>query len=152
MTSPLIERLEVTLAVAAMLATASGFPVGRGQKPQDEPPYYLLYSAPMDLSGAPFTDLNEDASLVYQVTSVSGPSTAVISSAGYLDQVELMADRARTAFLGRDPITRRWINPLTVDGFRNIGRSLETEPGGTSDPSDAIISYVQRFRIDWTPA
>lgn len=152
MTSPLIERLEVTLAVAAMLATASGFPVGRGQKPLDEPPYYLLYSADTDLSGAPFTDLNEDASLVYQVTSVSGPSTRIISSTGYLDQVELMADRARTAFLGRDPITRRWANALTVDGFRNIGRRLETEPGGTSDPSDAIISYVQRFRIDWTPA
>lgn len=147
----MIQRLLVTKAVAAMLADASGMPVGRGQNPKAEPPYYLLYSVDTNLSGAPFTDLNEDASLVYQVTAVSGPASGVISSAGYLDQAEWMADKARDAFLGRDPVTGRWKHPLTVPGYRVMCRELETEPGGTSDPTDGIISYVQRFRLDWTP-
>jgi len=147
-----IQKRLATKAVAALLSTACGLPVGRGQKPQGEPPYYILYSLDTALSGAPFTDMNEDASLVWQVTSVSGPSSTVISSTGYLDQAELMADKARTALLERDPATRRWKNQLEVPGYRDMCRELETEPGGTSDPTDAIISYVQRFRIDWTPA
>lgn len=148
----MIEKLKATKAVAAMLATASGLPVGRGQKPQSEPPYYILYSLDATVSGAPFPDFNEDASLVWQVTSVSGPSSTTISSTGYQDQVEWMADKARKAFLERNPSTRQWVNTLTVPGYRDMCRELETEPGGTSDPTDAIISYVQRFRIDWTPA
>ena len=148
----MIEKRKATKAVADMLATVSKLPVGRGQKPQGDPPYYILYSLDTTLDGAPFTDLNEDASLVWQVTSVSGPDPAVISSAGFLDQAELMADIARKAFLERDPATRKWVNQLEVPGYRDMCRELETEPGGTSDPSDAIISYVQRFRIDWTPA
>ena len=148
----MIGKVDASIAVATMLSETTGFPVGRGQKPQGEPPYYILYSLDTQLDGAPFTDLNEDASLVWQVTSVSGPSSSVISSTGFQDQTELMADKARKAFLERNPATGQWVNPLTVDGYRVMCRELETEPGGTSDPSDAIISYVQRFRIDWTPA
>ncbi|MFK0288238.1 hypothetical protein ACIQVL_48375 [Streptomyces sp. NPDC090499] len=148
----MISRRLATLAVAEMLGTVTELPVGRGQKPQGEPPYYILYSVDASVDGAPFTDLNEDASLVWQVTSVSGPSTSVISSTGYLDQAELMADLARAAILERSPVTGLWVNSLTVPGYKVICRELETEPGGTSDPSDAIISYVQRFRLDWTPA
>jgi hypothetical protein len=96
--------------------------------------------------------LKEDASLVYQVTSVSGPSSSVISSTGYLDQAEWMADAARDAFLLRHPATGLWLHSLDIPGYRDICRELETEPGGTSDPADAIISYVQRFRIDLSPA
>ena len=149
----MIEKHLATKAFADLLATASGLPVGRGQKPANtQPPYYILYSLDTQVSGAPFTDLSEDASLVWQITSVSGPNSAVISSAGYLDQAELMADKARKAVLERNPITRKWVNPLSVPGYRDMCRELETEPGATSDPTDAIISYVQRFRIDWTPA
>jgi hypothetical protein len=39
-----------------------------------------------------------------------------------------------------------------VPGAKVICRELDTEPGGTSDPSDAIMSYVQRFRFDLTAA
>ncbi|MFF7476680.1 hypothetical protein [Streptomyces sp. NPDC008092] len=148
----MIGKLDASIAVATMLGEVTGLPVGRGQKPQGEPPYYILYSLDTNLSGAPFTDLNEDASLVWQVTSVSGPSSSVISSTGFLDQAELMADKARAAFLERNQVTGQWVNSLTVPGYKAMCRELEAEPGGTSDPSDAIISYVQRFRIDWTPA
>ena len=147
----MIERLPVTMALSALLTSATSIAVGRGRKPKDtEPPYYLLHALPAAYSGAPFTDLNEDSSLVYQVTSVSGPNPVNPDSHGVADQAEWMADKARTAILGRDPATRLWLHELSIPGVRVIGRSLDTEPGGTSDQSDAIMSYVQRFRFDLT--
>lgn len=149
----MIVRLPVTMALSALLASASGLPVGRGSKPTNaNPPYYLLYALPAEVSGAPLADEHEDASFVYQVTSVSGPDPTKPDSRGVADQAEWMGDKARTAILGRDPVTGLWLHTLTIPGAKVIGRSLDTEPGGTNDPSDAIMSYVQRFRFDLTPA
>ncbi|WP_097964954.1 hypothetical protein [Streptomyces sp. or20] len=149
----MIARLPVTMALSALLASATNLPVGRGSKPLNAaPPYFLLHAMPAALSGAPLADENEDASLVYQVTSVSGPDPSKQDSRGVADQAEWMADKARTAILGRDPATGLWLRPLTIPGANVIGRSLDTEPGGSSDPADAIMSYVQRFRFDLTPA
>lgn len=150
----MIARLPVTIALSALLASATGFPVGRGRKPIDaaSPPYYILYSLPTTLSGAPLADENEDASFVYQITSVSGPDPSKPESFGLADQAELMGDKARAAVLGRDPETGLWLNELTVPGAKVFGRSLDTEPGGTSEPNDAIMIYVQRVQIDLTPA
>ncbi|MEZ7005670.1 hypothetical protein [Streptomyces sp. AD55] len=148
----MIDRRRVTTAVADLLRTGTGMPVGLGRMPQAQPPYYLLYSVATTLSGAPFADEHEDISLIYQVTSVSGPDPKTVSSTGTLDQAEWLADKARQAILRRDPTTGQWTNPLNIPGAKVIRRSLETEPGGTSDPNDAIISYVQRFRFDLTPA
>ncbi|MFD8470409.1 hypothetical protein ACFV10_35490, partial [Streptomyces cyaneofuscatus] len=125
----MISRLPVTMALSAVLASATKFPVGHGRKPANAiPPYYLLYAITAQTSGAPFADMNEDISLVYQVTSVSGPNPDKPNSHGVADQVELMADAARTAFLGRSPATGLWLNTITVPGARVIGRSLDTEP------------------------
>lgn len=149
----MIARLPVTMALSALLASATNLPVGRGSKPPNvAPPYLLLYAMPAELSGAPLADEHEDASLVYQVTSVSGPDPSKQDSRGIADQAEWMADKVRTAILGRDPVTGLWIRSLTIPGVKVIGRSLDTEPGGSSDPADAIMSYVQRFRFDLTPA
>ncbi|MEU9014245.1 hypothetical protein AB0D12_31650 [Streptomyces sp. NPDC048479] len=149
----MIDRLPVTMALSAMLATASGMPVGRGRRPTGaEPPYYLLYAMPVTLSGPPLEDENADASLIYQVTSVSGPTTELPDSYGTQDQAEWMGDKARQVFLGRDPGTGLWLYPLSVTGARNTARSLDIEAGAMNDPADAIISYVQRFRFDLTPA
>lgn len=156
----MIDRRPVTTAVAAMLATASGMPVGRGRIPRStadptklvDPPYYVLYLVDAALGGAPLADDNEDLTLIYQVTSVSGPNPAEPGSSGTTDQTEWMADKARKAFLARDPGTGLWVNTLTVAGAKVTGRRLDTEPGGTNDPADAIISYVQRFGIDLTSA
>jgi hypothetical protein len=145
-----IARLPVTMALSALLASATDFPVGRGRKPLANPPYYLLHSLPAVYSGAPFTDRNEDATLIYQVTPVSGPDPNTPDSYGVADQAELMADLARKAVLGRDPATGLWLHALTIPDAKVIGRSPDAEPGGTSDPSDAIMSYVQRFRFDLT--
>lgn len=154
----MIEKRLVTDWVETTLAAASGMPVGRGRQPTDgkPPPYYLLYSVDTQVSGAPFADLNEQASAVYQITSVSGPDPNVPQSTADLDQLEWMADKARTTFLGRNPGTGLWLHPFTVPGVSCMIRSLEVEwggqPGGTSEQEAAIMTYVQRFRFGLTAA
>lgn len=149
----MIAVLPVTMAVHALLTSATGKPVGRGRRPGTTvPPYYLLHLVGVDTTGPPLADLHEDVSLVYQVTCVSGPDPNVQGSAGSDDQTQWLADKARTALLGRDPNTGVWLHPLTVPGAKVIGRRPETEPGGTSDPPDAIMSHVLRVRVDLTPA
>lgn len=151
----MIDKRPVTNAFATMLATATSLSVGRGKMPTTVPRphyYYVLYSLTTDLSGPELADLNEDLSLVYQVTSVSGPDPDEPDSAGTVDQAEWLADKARKAVLGRDPNTGLWLHTLTVTGAKVMTRALDTEPGGTNDPADAIISYVQRFRLGLTPA
>jgi hypothetical protein len=153
-----IEKRLVTNWAADTLAAASGMPVGRGRKPTDdaEPPYYLLYSVDTSVGGAPFADRNEQASFVYQITSVSGPDPDVPQSTATQDQTEWMADRARIAFLGRDPATGLWLHPMTLPGLSCMTRSLDVEfggvPGGTSEQEAAIMTYVQRFRFNLTTA
>lgn len=147
----MIARLPVTMAVSALLTSATGRPVGRSRKPLNvAPPYYLLDSVVTTLAGAPFSDMNEDASFIYQVTGVSGPDPDDPDSFGVADQAEWLADKAREAVLGRDPASGLWLHPLTIPGARVIGRSLDIEAGATNDPGDAIMSYVQRFRFDLT--
>jgi hypothetical protein len=153
-----IEKRLVTNWVVETLASASGMPVGRGRQPStgDDPPYYLVYSVDTSVSGAPLADLNEDASLVYQVTSVSGPDLDVGQSTATQEQTEWMADKARSTFLARDPGTGLWLRTFTVPGVSCMTRSLEVEwggqPGGTSEQEAAMMTYVQRFRFGLTPA
>jgi len=151
----MIPRLPVTRALAALIETATGLPVGLGRLPPNapEPPYYLLYSVDGAFSGAPYADRHEDRTLVYQVTCVSGPDDDRPGSHGTEDQAEWMADKVHQAVLGRDPATGRWRHDLNLPaGIRCTGRRPDTEPGGTSDPGDAIMSYVLRFRLDLTAA
>ncbi|MDX3232890.1 hypothetical protein [Streptomyces sp. ME19-01-6] len=148
----MIEKRLVTNALATLLGAATSLPVGRSVMPGSGPPYYVLTPVDTSVSGAPYTDASEDMSLVYQVTAVSGPSASQPGSAGTLEQAEGMADKARTAILGRNAVTGQWLHLLTVTGAFCMCRELETEPGATSDPADGIISYVLRFRLDLTAA
>jgi hypothetical protein len=153
-----IEKRLVTDWVETTLSTAAAMPVGRGRVPtlSSVPPYYLLYSVDTHVSGAPLADMSEDGSFVYQITSVSGPDPAFPQSTADLDQLEWMADKARTTFLGRNPTTGLWSYPFTVAGLSCMTRSLDVEwggqPGGTSEQEAAIMTYVQRFRFNLTPA
>jgi hypothetical protein len=149
----MIQRRLVGKAVARTLATVSGMPVGHIAKPPGaEPPYYLLTAISTDLAGAPLADENEDMSVVYQVTAVTGPAPSVPGSHASAEQADWMADTARTAFLARDPDTGLWLHPITVPGAHVYARSLDVEPGGSTDASDAIIDNVQRFKFDLTSA
>lgn len=154
----MIEKRLVTDWVETTLSTAAAMPVGRSRVPtaSSVPPYYLLYSVDTNVTGAPLADMNEDGSFVYQITSVSGPDPDVAQSTADLDQLEWMADKARSTFLGRNPVTGLWLHPFTVTGVSCMARRLEVEwggmPGGTSEQEAAIMTYVQRFRFDLTPA
>lgn len=154
----MIEKRLVTDWMATTLTAATHMPVGDGRAPitGQPPPFHLLYSVDTSVSGAPYADMNEDASLVYQITHVSGPDPSIAQSTADLDQLEWMADKTRKAFLGRHPGTGLWLNPLAVTGIACMRRSLDIEwgaqPGGTSEQEAAIMTYVQRFRFDLTPA
>lgn len=154
----MIERRPVTLLVAAAVKAGSGKPVGLGKIPTADdgitavnPPYHILYSMPLALGGAPLADMNEDVTLTYQVTSVSGPDPAIPQSVPSVEQAEWMADKARTALLGRDPATGLWLHTIAPAGWSCMGRRLDIEPGAADSPQSAIISYVQRFQFDLTP-
>ncbi|HEX5566597.1 MAG TPA: hypothetical protein VFY14_06650 [Streptomyces sp.] len=150
----MIDRRQVTKALLALTPAATGLPCGDGAAPVGgvEPPYYVLYALHATYSGAPFADLHEDASLVYQWTCVSGPDKTRPGSRGSRDQAEWMADKVRRALLGRDRTTGAWLHPLTVPGAHCTGRSLDTEPGGRNEPADAIMGYDVRIRFDLTAA
>ncbi|MFC7794657.1 hypothetical protein [Streptomyces cinereoruber] len=149
----MIDRLPVTKAVADTLAAVSKMPVGRGAAPPGkEPPYYLLTTISTTPSGSPLADDHSELSVVYQVTAVTGPAATTPGSYAVADQAEWMADKARAAFLARHPDTGQWLHPITVPGAKVYARSLEIEPGGSNDETDAIINNVQRFRVDLTPA
>ncbi|TXS39689.1 hypothetical protein [Streptomyces sp. t39] len=150
----MISRRKFSRAACQLLAAESEMPVGRGKAPVDveHPPYYLAYAMGLELPNETLADEHADASIVIQFTAVSGPDPEIPDSGGNLDQVEWMADKAREVFLARDPATGLWLHEINVPGVRVYGRSLETEAGGTNDPADAIIGYVQRFRFDLTPA
>ncbi|CAM5499696.1 hypothetical protein SANTM175S_08951 [Streptomyces antimycoticus] len=106
----------------------------------------------MSVSGAPYADEHEDMETVYQVTSVSGLVPGQSGTYGTLEQAEGMADKAREAFIGRDPESGLWLHALDIAGAKCVCRELEIEPGATNDPADGIISYVQRFRFGLTAA
>ncbi len=135
-----------TDALITTLATASGEIVGHGRQPDGNPSrYYILHRVARQTSGAPFSDLNEDATLVYQVTSVSGPDSDAPASFGVQSQLEWMEDKAREVFLGRDPVTRLWLHDITAPGIKVMGRRPGAEPGGTPDATDGIMSSYSRF-------
>lgn len=149
----MIPSRPVTTALAAMLAAGTGKPVGKGRHPAGNPTaYYVLWRIDRQTTGAPLADLNEDATLIYQITAVSAPDPTVPDSYGTQEQLEWLEDKAREVILGRDPDTGAWLHDLTVSGFKVTGRRTDIEAGGTSDPSDGIMSSASRFAFDLTSA
>lgn len=147
----MIKTRLVTNALVTLLATGTGKPVGEGVIPDGNPTeYYILHFIDRQTSGAPFSDLNEDCSLIYQVNCISARDLAAPDSHGTQDQMEWLADTAREVLLGRNPVTRAWLHALAVSGARVIGRAAEVEAGGTPDAADGIMSSASRFRFDLT--
>lgn len=149
----MIRTRPFTTALAGLLATASQKPVGLGRRPDGAPThYYILWRIDRATGGAPFSDLNEDATLIYQVTCVSAPDPADPDSFGTQDQLEWLEDKAREVILGRSTATGVWLHPITVPGIKVMSRLPDVEPGGTPDPTDGIMSSNSRFRFDLTSA
>lgn len=142
----MIDRRLVTQALETLLATATGKPCGTGAVPQTdgrpaEPPYSVLRSLTLTLGGAPFTDLHEDGVTEYQVDCIARTHA----------QAEWLADRARSAVLSRGT-NGAWLHALTVPGWTCYARELGLDAGTEDDPAAAIVSYVIRFQLRWTPA
>ncbi|MFJ1837840.1 hypothetical protein ACIOJ9_28720 [Streptomyces sp. NPDC088175] len=142
----MIDRRLVTQALETLLATVPGKPCGTGSAPQidgrpAEPPYSVLRSLTLTLDGAPFTDLHEDSVTEYQVDCIARTHA----------QAEWLADRARSAVLGRGT-NGAWLHALTVPGWTCYARELGLDAGTEDDPAAAIVSYVIRFQLRWTPA
>ncbi|MEW2393068.1 hypothetical protein AB0933_32375 [Streptomyces venezuelae] len=148
----MIERRPVTTALQALLATLTGFPVGKGAVPLNAagkpvpPPYTLLYS--LDATDADHTlaDNSKAVVLDYQATFVSGPVPGQPDSRGGLDQAEWMADRGRKVVERPADGSSGYTHPLPVSGAHCYHREARGA-GGTSDPTDAIITSVIRFRL-----
>lgn len=140
----MIERRLVTKALQELLSTATGKPCGTGALPQlggkpAEPPYSVLRSLPLTLSGAPFSDLHEDSDTLYQADCVARSH----------EQAEWLADRVRTGVLGRDE-RGVWLHALTVPGWSCYARDLDLDAGPEDDAAATILFYVIRFRLRWT--
>lgn len=148
----MIDTHPFTKALAALLAEVTGKPVGEGRRPDagDLSHYYILYFITRTSDGAPFSDLNEDATLTYQITSVSGPDLDDPDSYGTQDQLEWLDDKARRTLLERNTVTGKWLNDLTAPGIKVIARAHAGEAGETPDASDAIMSSAQRFTFTVT--
>lgn len=147
----MIKTRLVTNALKALLAEGSEKPVGEGVKPEGDPSeYYILHFIDRQTYGAPYADLNEDCTLIYQVDSVSGRDVTDPDSYGTQDQMEWLVDKAREVLIGRDPVTRRWLYELAVPGGRVMGRAPDVDAGGTPDAADGIMSSASRFRLDLT--
>ncbi|WP_282795782.1 hypothetical protein [Streptomyces sp. CC224B] len=142
----ILERRLATDAVAALLRTATGTPCGLGTVPLTDgrpadPPYTVLHALPLTLSGAPFSDLNEDASSIYQVDCVARQH----------QQAEWLADKVRSGVLSRRP-DGAWRHPLPLAGWNCYARALDLDAGPDNDAAAGIVSYPLRFRLGWTPA
>ncbi|WP_432185499.1 hypothetical protein [Streptomyces tendae] len=147
----MIRTRPFTDAVAAALAAGTGKPIGKGRRPDGKPlDYYILWRIDRQTGGAPFSDLNEDATLIYQITCVSAPDPTKPGSFGSQAQLEWLEDKARDVILGRDPATGLWLHPLTVPGIKVMARRPDIEAGGTPDPADGIMSSASRFAFDLT--
>ncbi|MER5302127.1 hypothetical protein ABT039_22090 [Streptomyces lasiicapitis] len=142
----ILERRLATAAFTALLTAATDKPCGIGTAPHAAgrpvaPPYTVLRALPLTLSGAPFTDLNEDASTLYQVDCV----------ARLHEQAEWLADRVRAGVLSRTA-DGTWRHPLRLPGWTCYARGLDLDAGTDHDAAAAIASYPLRFRLDWTRA
>jgi hypothetical protein len=148
-----IDREPVTQAFIALLATLTGRPVGERTIPLDPatkqpmPPPYTIVD-PLDFSSSDGTLADRHATAIdnYQATYVSGPQPAQPDSRGGGRQSQWLADKGRRVIERPADGSPGYLHPLTIDGV-NCWHREAREAGGTSDPTDAIIGSVIRYRL-----
>lgn len=135
---------EVSLAIQKALATATGRSCGYGTAPTASStptgatiPYSVLYPLGITTSGPEYGDADADARDLFQITSVASTT----------EQVEWMADKVRSAILGRTA-KGDFTNAVTIAGCAVIDRELDKEEGVTV--SGGVYSYVQRYVLTVT--
>lgn len=149
----MIQRLPVTQGLQTLLASLTGKPVGLRSVPLDvkgspvPPPYTILY--PLDRTDDTVTlaDNQTAAVLDYQATFVSGPTPGVPDSRGGDEQAQWMADRGWKVVERPAGGASGYMHPLNAGPGVSCWRREAREAGGTSDPGDAIITSVIRYRL-----
>jgi hypothetical protein len=147
-TASVMQRRILTSNLRTALATATGRPWGSGKAPVKEPkeadyPYGILYVIDGGgYSGPPFHHPEADADCVYQLTSVG----LTVSN------VEFMADKARTAILGRDENGAFATDIPAPEGWIVNNRRPDTPPGGVDQTGKDLYQVVERFVLSVTPA
>jgi hypothetical protein len=149
----MIDRGPVTEAVEALLATLTGKPVGLITVPLDPdtgapypPPYTLLYPLDHTADDGTLGDRHRAAVSDYQATFVSGPAPGHPDSQGTGVQSQWLADKGRKVIERPADGSPGYAHPLTIPGVDCYRREAR-EAGATSDPGDAIITSVIRFRF-----
>jgi hypothetical protein len=149
----MIERGPVTKAMQTALATLTGKPVGIRTVPINPttgkpfpPPYTLLYPLDHTSDDATLADRHGAAVSDYQATFVSGPREGQADSRGTDEQAQWLADRGRKLIERPTDGSPGYKHPLTIPGVVCYRREAR-EAGGTSDPNDAIITSVIRYRL-----
>lgn len=148
----MIERRAVTEGVIALIASLTGKPVEERTVPIDPdtglpvpPPYTILDPLDHTTDDATLADRHTTAVSDYQATYVSGPTPGQPDSRGGGEQAQWMADRGRRV-VQRSTDGPGYEYPLTIPGV-NCWHRQAREAGGTSDPNDAIITSVIRYRF-----
>ncbi|MFF7613520.1 hypothetical protein [Streptomyces lavendulae] len=137
---------EVSLAVQKMLSTSTTRSCGYGTAPTAssaptgaQVPYAVLYPLGLTTAGPPYGQADGDARALLQVTSVA--TTA--------EQAEWMADRVRTAMLGRKGGGNgAYATDIVIPGCAVLQRALDKEEGVAV--AGGIYSYVQRYVVEVT--
>lgn len=149
-----MQRLPATQGLQALLATLTGRPVGRRTVPLDPatgnpvpPPYTLLYPLDRTDDDNTLADNGKAVILDYQATFVSGPVPGQPDSRGGDDQAQWFADRAWKVVERPADGSPGYAHPLNVGDGQTCYRREAREAGGTSDPNDAIITSVIRYRL-----
>lgn len=149
----MIARGPVTKGVAQLLALVTERPVGVRTAPIDPttgrpypPPYTLLDPLDRVSDDRTLADRHTTAVCDYQATYVSGPTPGVPDSRGGDEQAQWMSDRGWKVIERRTDGAPGYQYPLTIPGV-HCDRREAKEAGGTSDPSDAIMTSVIRYRF-----
>jgi hypothetical protein len=149
----MIDRVPVTEAVIALIASLTGKPVEERTVPIDPvtgqpfpPPYTILDPLDHITNDATLADRHTTAVSEYQATYVSGPKPGVTDSRGGGKQSQWLADKGRRVVERPADGSPGYLHPLTIPGV-NCWHREAREAGGTSDANDAIITSVIRYRF-----
>jgi len=150
----MIDRQPVTDGVMALLASLTGKPVGLVTAPLDPttgapypPPYTLVYPLDHSSDDGTLADRHGAAVSDYQATFVSGPAPGHPDSQGTGVQSQWLADKGRRVVERPADGSPGYAHPLDVGAGVGCYCREAREAGGTSDPGDAIITSVIRFRF-----
>lgn len=142
---PMVPQEDVVTALVAMLEATLPHPVGDGQPPDGDPPYYIVYVLPgLGYTGPPLSAPDEDARMVVQVTSVGSRR----------DQAMRLASLARDAMLGRDG-SGSFQTSIAGGTFVVVGRwpdggSAEVDYEG--NPPNRLFTARDRYGLHVSPS